>query len=142
MADLTIEYNRPMKGRYIFRRMKMGAEKIYKGMGVMVVRTTGYVVKAADTAKGQFVGVAEETVDNSAGSPGDLSILVRCGGDELFPQAATTIEDVGKLAYAIDSHLVSVSSSNNVALGRIVGVEDATHVWIGSTGTQKTSDES
>jgi hypothetical protein len=135
-ADLSADYNRPCKGDYILRSYKLGAVKVYKGDLLMVLKGTGYAVKAANTALGQFIGVAQSAVDNSGGSPGDLSVVVRIGADELIAKASAAITDVGVLATAVDSNDVTTGGSKYVNLGRIVGVEDATHVWVATAGTQ------
>ena len=46
--------------------------------GKMVgLNSAGYAVEAADTAGIKVLGVAEETVDNSSGSNGDLVVRFR-----------------------------------------------------------------
>lgn len=111
---------------------KQGAEKIPEGALVMV-NAAGYAVNATDTAGGVVVGVADETVDNSAGSVGDKSIKVRRSGVFTFVFAGTaTIADVNTLVYVVDNQttdLVGVTT-NDVLVGRIVEFVSATKVRV------------
>jgi hypothetical protein len=106
---------------------KQGAEKIPEGALVMV-NAAGYAVNATDTVGGVVVGVADETVDNSAGSVGDKSIKVRRTGVFNFEYAGTaTIADVNTLVYVVDNQTVDLvgDTTNDVLVGRIVEFVDA-----------------
>lgn len=101
---------------------QMGAEKIPEGALVMV-NAAGYAVNATDTAGGVCVGVAEETVDNSAGNAGDKKIKVRRTGVFTFAYDGTaTIADVNTLVYVSDNATVDLAGdeTNDVLVGRIV----------------------
>lgn len=111
---------------------KQGAEKIPEGALVMV-NAAGYAVNATDTAGGVFVGVADETVDNSAGSVGDKSIKVRRTGVYTVVFGGTaTIADVNTLVYVVDNQTVDLVgvTTNDVLVGRIVEFVTATKVRV------------
>ena len=111
---------------------KQGAEKIPEGALVMV-NAAGYAVNATDTAGGVVVGIADETVDNSAGSVGDKSIKVRRSGVFTFVFGGTaTIADVNTLVYVVDNQTVDLVgvTTNDVLVGRIVEFITATKVRV------------
>lgn len=57
----------------------IAAVKIPKG-ALVNINAAGYATNATDAAGEKFAGVAYETVDNSAGNAGDLSIRVETTG--------------------------------------------------------------
>jgi len=109
--------------------LKIGAEKIYKGTMCMI-NAAGFCVQVADTATGDcFAGVAAETVDNSAGSAGDLSINVWLTGTFTFKHAGAARTDVGLPAFAslgvVDAGQTVKSATEGthaMMVGKIVGV--------------------
>lgn len=130
MADLGANFDRRYKEPAKVRYYKAGAVHIYKGDGLMVLRGTGYAVKMANTALGQFIGVAAEECDNSAGSAGDKSVKV-ITGTQLFSKTSAAITDIGTMAGAVDSDTVTGGEGTEVVnVGRIVGIESTTHVWV------------
>ena len=111
---------------------KQGAEKIWEG-ALVSVNAAGYAVNATDAANDVFVGVAEETVDNSAGSAGDKSIKVRRNGVYTMVFGGTaTIADVNTLVYVSDNQTVNLAGAltNDVLVGRIVELVTATKVRV------------
>lgn len=108
---------------------KVAATKLYKG-GLVAVNTSGFATSVtAATANLKFVGVANETCDNSAGAAGDKTIPTTKSGSFVF-RAATgftpTIADLGKEVYAASDWEVQVSSSgltNAYKVGTIVALE-------------------
>lgn len=111
---------------------KQGAEKIWEGALVMV-NAAGYAVNATDTAGGVIAGIADETVDNSAGSVGDKSIKLRRKGIFEFVFGGTaTIADVNTLVYVVDNQTVDLAAAttNDVLVGRIVEFVTATKVRV------------
>lgn len=63
----------------------MAAVKIPKG-ALVNINAAGYATNATDAAE-KFAGVAYETVDNSAGNAGELSIRVLTTGTFVFADA-------------------------------------------------------
>lgn len=100
--------------------------------GTLVARdAAGRAVPASDTAGLRVVGRAEETIDNSAGAAGDLSISVRIGCFKFANSATEAVDadDVGKMAVVEDDQTVAETSTNKVSAGRITGV-DSDGVWV------------
>jgi len=129
MADLTANFDRPYKEPAKLRSYPLGAIHVYKGDLLMVLRGTGYAVKAANTALGQIIGVATQEVDNSGGSAGDKNVQV-IRGTQLFSKTSAAVTDIGVLATAVDSDTVATGGTKTVYVGRIVGFVGTTKVWV------------
>lgn len=86
---------------------------IYEG-GMVCVNASGYLVPAADTANFRFIGVANETVDNSTGSNGDLNCAVRINTVEWVTKSSPVVADLGKVCSATDDDTVAVAVGTNV----------------------------
>lgn len=121
MADITARHD--VKGQQgVVFHFPMGAEKIYEG-AMVAANAAGFAVNAGDDANAVFVGVAEETVDNSAGAAGDKEIKVlRRGVIEVSANHTAAQTDVGLLAYAEDNQTIDLvgNTTNDVVVGRIV----------------------
>lgn len=104
--------------------------KIFQGT-LVAKDANGRAVPASDTAGLRVVGLAEETVDNSSGSAGALSINVRLGVFKFANSAdnAVTAAMIGTFAEVEADLAVASSSTNHVTAGRIVGV-DTDGVWV------------
>lgn len=108
-----------------------GATTVHKG--ALVGQSGGYVLPARSTSSNADVilGVAAESVDNSAGSDGDLTIKHIVRGVFAFVNSssteAITNAEVGKTVYAADDQTVSKTSasSTRVAAGVCVGLDGA-----------------
>ena len=78
---------------------------------------------------GAFVGVANETIDNSAGSAGDKSINLTKSGSFVFKAVAgftPAIGDIGKEVYANTDWEVQVATAgltNQYKVGTLVAIE-------------------
>jgi hypothetical protein len=108
---------------------KISNVKILKG-SLVAVNASGYLVPIAHgTANLKFVGVANETVDNSAGSAGDKSLNVTKTGSFVMKAASgftPALADLGKEVYANTDWEVQVSTSgltNPYKVGTIVSTE-------------------
>lgn len=108
---------------------KISNVKILKG-SLVAVNASGYLVPIAHgTANLKFVGVANETVDNSAGSAGDKSLNVTKTGSFVMKAASgftPALADLGKEVYANTDWEVQVSTSgltNQYKVGTIVRAE-------------------
>jgi predicted RecA/RadA family phage recombinase len=105
---------------------KIGAVKIYKGTLVSIQVADGYAYPARNgTATDIFIGVAHETVDNSAGSAGDKSLLVEKKGTYEFPKSTAVITDLGKPVYASDDQTLTLTSTNAQLVGYPVELIDS-----------------
>lgn len=103
-------------------------------LGKMVAVASGYAAEAADTAGHVVMGVAEETVDNTAGANGDVSVRVRRKRAFLLANsgtAAVTAATLGASVYVEDSETVALGSgpTNDIAAGKCLGVE-TDGVWV------------
>lgn len=101
------------------------SSKVFEGG---LVALDGYGHAAAMTKAGSLtcVGVANRSVDNSAGMNGDLSCVALTGRfmfDNGTSGDAITQADVGALAYALDDHTLSRLSSGASAVGTIVNLD-------------------
>lgn len=111
---------------------KMAAVKVWEG-ALVSVNSSGYVTNATDASGDIFVGVADETVDNSGGSAGDKELKVRIGGvvDVVsgFSAAQTNVTD---LVYASDNQTVDLAANltNDVLVGRIVEVTSSSKLRV------------
>lgn len=108
---------------------KVSNTKIYKGANVGV-NSLGFLVPMSHaTASLKYVGVANDTVDNSAGAAGDRSVNVTKSGSFVLKAAATftpSQADIGKEVYALTDWEVQVSTvglTNQYKVGTIVGLE-------------------
>ncbi len=122
-------------GKFLY--LLMDAVKIVKGSLVCADASAGYATSAAPSASRPFNGVAYETVDNSAGSAGDLGIRVWTKGVHAFKDTVDTHNQtlIGKEAYwddSADSDSTTVSIVDQglgAKVGRIVK-QDATYVYV------------
>lgn len=77
---------------------------------MVAVNASGYAVPASATASQITLGVSDGWADNSTGSDGDVTVLVRCGKDFLMVNSTSdpvTQSQVGKLCYVEDSVTVA-----------------------------------
>lgn len=103
--------------------------KIYKG-ALVGLTSAGYATPMAHgTANLKFIGVANETVDNSAGSAGDRSINVTKNGSFVMKAVSgftPAIGDLGKEVYANTDWEVQVATAgltNPYKVGTITAIE-------------------
>jgi hypothetical protein len=112
-----------------FQSGVMDAVKIFAGALVMR-NAAGYLTKGQTAVGLRGVGVAQEQVDNSGGSAGDLSINYRTGTFRFANSSAgdaITAADIGKLCYAVDDQTVAKTNGANTrsVAGAVVGVDDS-----------------
>jgi hypothetical protein len=97
----------------------MAAVKIPKG-ALVNIDATGFATNATDASGETFAGVAYETVDNSGGSAGDLSIRVETTGTFAFVDGGGNgaQTDIGIEFKIVDNQTVTdASTSNNIKAG-------------------------
>ncbi len=108
--------------------------KIFGGT-LVCVNSAGYATKGATSTTLKALGVAEQTVDNSAGAAGDLAVPYRRDGWFRFDNSgstdAITLADVGADCYIVDDSTVAKTSGTNTrsVAGKVRDV-DAAGVWI------------
>jgi len=127
---LTADVDRAYKEGEITRYPVKGSTTIYKGSGTMVISGTGYLIPAADTSSGVFMGVAIEGVVNS-GADGTKFVRVRKDGKHSLTCAGATVADIGKDVYASDDTTVLMTGqSHDVWVGKIDGDITTNTVWV------------
>lgn len=109
------------------------ATNIYAGT-LVALDASGNLVNASDAAAIRVAGRAEETVDNSAGSAGDLKATVKRGVFKFANSgsAAVDADDKGKICFVEDNQTVAETSTNKCKAGLVVDVEDD-GVWVDTT---------
>lgn len=121
------------------RRLLAAASHFYAGELVSFAAATGLIAKAGDNAGDKFAGVVMEERDNTgvaAGADPESRVLVARKGEAEFVYAGTATQaNVGDVVYATDSQTVDVAGdlTNDVKVGTIVEVIDATHVRVALT---------
>lgn len=103
---------------------------------LICLNTAGYATNAADTAGFKFVGVLDESQNNSAGAAGDVRSKVwTYGVIDVAANFAATAADCGKQVYAVDNQTVDLAANttNDVLVGRIVEVLSATKLRVAIT---------
>jgi hypothetical protein len=93
---------------------------IYQG-SLVATNSTGFLVPAANNTTHRCGGVAAQSVDNSDGSDGDVSITVESEQLEVFASSGIVQADVGEACYVLDDETVAdnAASSKNVHVGTI-----------------------
>lgn len=110
----------------------MAAVKIPKG-ALVNINAAGYATNATDTAGETFAGVAYETVDNSTGNAGDLSIRVETTGTFEFVDGGANgaQTDAGVAFKIVDNQTVTdAATTNNITAGVAVQSVSPTRVRI------------
>lgn len=95
--------------------------KIYSGAFVMV-NTSGYLIPGADTASCRFMGVADQTVDNTVTghTQGGKTCRIRRRGIISTAASGLAQTSVGQPAYLTDDQTIALISTNHVWAGTIV----------------------
>lgn len=118
-------------------RVKMAAVKIYQGGAVGVVSGVGYATPLLVATSGiAFIGIAEETVDNSTGSAGDKWIRVRRRGLIGFNSSGLTVANIGDAVYFVsgsDDNTVSTTASA-VFAGYLAALDSNDIAWVAIDG--------
>lgn len=110
------------------------AAVIYMG-ALVCVNATGYAVRGDAVATLRGLGRAKQTVDNSAGQDGDLSIEVETGvflfGNSAAADEITTA-DLDNLCYVVDDETVAKTNGGGTrgVAGYIIDVDER-GVWVG-----------
>ncbi|WP_158971990.1 hypothetical protein [Chachezhania sediminis] len=133
MTALTADRNTPRSEGDLRSGLVAAATLVYAG--ALLMRNAAGNVIEGQTATGLVgIGRAEERVDNSTGSAGDLSVRYRPGTFRFANSAAAdeiTIADIGQLAYAVDDQ--TVAKTDGTASRSAAGIVDAVDdqgVWV------------
>ena len=110
----------------------MAVAKVPKG-ALVNINAAGYATNSTDASGETFAGVAYETVDNSAGSAGDLSIRVETSGTFVFTDGGGNgaQTDVGVEFKVVDNQTITdAATTNSLKAGIAVESISATQVRI------------
>jgi hypothetical protein len=96
--------------------------RIFNG-GAVALDANGNAVPAGPGVK-HFRGIADETVDNSAGAAGAVSVEIITPEAAYWDSATTfTQADVGRPVYFSDDHTVTLTAGTNTYAGRVKSVD-------------------
>lgn len=132
MAALTAPRNTPMmggEGTFKTTQQVKASTKIYQGALVMT-DSTGYAVPGATAAGATCWGIALQTIDNSAGASGALSVDCIQEAAFLMNASGLTVANTGAFAYFTDDNTVTLTATSNSKVGTIVNVVSATQCWV------------
>lgn len=111
--------------------------KIYAGAIVaMIISSTGAgnVKQGATATNLKGVGVAEEFVDNTDGSAGDVRCKVRRGLFRFKNSAssdAIALDDIGASCYIVDDETVALTSGSSTrSIAGVIRDVDSAGVWV------------
>ncbi len=128
MGALSQDRNTPSREGVITSHDVAATTKIYGG-SIVMLDSSGNAAPATAASGLICAGCAEEQVDNSSGSAGDLKVKVRKGTRRFANGASITKADIGDLAFALDDQTVGKTGTSRSAVGRIVDV-DSDGVWV------------
>lgn len=142
--SLTADRNTQMKDKELVPVLVAASTKVYAG-GIACANATGFAVPGSAAATLTYLGRYDQTVDNTAGADGALTVLVRRQKAFKFGNYASDLvvqADIGKACYIYDDQQVAHTSSNNVrsVAGIVLGV-DTDGVWVAErpTGLKKSA---
>lgn len=130
MAAATADRNTPDREAHKRRLGVAAAAKVFAGT-IVVKNATGYAEPATTALAKVAVGRAAETVDNTAGADGDLTVDVERGTFRFGNDGTVTIAEVGTTCYLVDDQTVAKTDGGGTrsAAGTVFDV-DATGVWV------------
>lgn len=109
------------------------SKKVYEG-SMIALSATGYATPGATATTLKTVGVARDTVDNSAGADGALTVAVKRGVfrfDNSASGDAIALTEVGSNCYLVDDQTVAkTNGSNTRSVAGVVRDVDALGVWV------------
>jgi hypothetical protein len=109
------------------------ATKVYQG-GIAVVNAAGYGVPGSTSTTQTYIGRFEETVDNSGGSAGAKSAMVRRKKAFAWKNSsADPVTQAGlfKDCYIVDDETVAATNGTNTRskAGKVIAI-DSNGVWV------------
>lgn len=137
MPELSKPYETYEKPGMVLR-YRLSKVRVFKG-ALVAVDSFGLVVPINPTMLGlRFVGVANETVDNTDADPGRRSILVTKCGSFVFKCAnswSPRLTELGREVVAVSDWEVGLwdGSSGRVVVGTVVGIESTS---VGTPGVR------
>ena len=132
MTALSSARNTPERTGNVFGfPVKASVKAIQGGIAVL---NAGYAAPGTAATGLVCIGRFEETVDNTSGSNGDVSVQVKRGVFKFANSASGDLiaqADVGADCYIVDDQTVAKTSATNTRsiAGKIIAV-DADGVWV------------
>ena len=126
MANLTASRSlsiSQLAGSSILTGDATNAVTFYRGGFVFLSTSTGYIVKAADTANYIWRGiVGREMTGSTSTTPNDVEIITGpCILNDYAVTGASAVTNQGTLVYATDDQTLTTSATSNTkAVGEIV----------------------
>ena len=102
----------------------------YEGTLCFYVAASGHITDVIATTANWFAGIVRREVDNSAGAAAAKTIEFYTYGCFLLPLPSISQAGVGQIAYAVDNYVLSLTSTNQPPVGKIVGIHSTTHAWV------------
>ena len=133
MATLAKDVNRDFGTAYAAEMNDIpviASDIIYQGAAVGESSSTGTArpLVAGDT----FLGFAEMQADNSSGSAADIKVRVRQRGSiTISVTSASGIADLGAKVFASDDATLTLASTGNSLIGKVLEYNSGTTVVVG-----------
>ncbi len=130
MAALTAERLTKSRGDLVLRIYPMAAVQCFSG-GMIMIDSAGFATPAAAAAGNKgCVGVCRETIDNSGGGAGDLTVLVQ-EGEFLYAGDTLAQTAVGGVVFADDDQtLDETQAANAPKAGICTEFVSASSAWV------------
>ena len=131
MAPLTADRNTPYIDGDLLEQPVAASAVIHAG-ALVVANASGYVAPGSTATPLTALGRAEEAVDNTGGSNGDVKARIRRGKAFRFANDganAVTQAHLGKDCYIVDDQTVSSDNTGRSVAGKVLGV-DSDGVWV------------
>ena len=125
MAALTADRNTAIKDGELIAVPVAATKKIFAG-SLVAADANGYATPGAVATTLTALGRAEETVDNTAGANGAVSVLVRRKAAFKFGNKAgdlVTQALMGKNCYIEDDQTVRLTATGASVAGKVLAVE-------------------
>lgn len=133
MTALVADRNTPSRDNKEFAFGVAAATKIWAG-SLACLNASGFLTKGAVATTLKTVGVAQDTVDNTAGANGAVLATVRRGCFKFANSAAGDLiatTDVGATCYVVDDQTVAkTNGSSTRSVAGIVRQVDSDGVWV------------
>jgi hypothetical protein len=134
MAALSAARNTPMMGNgegtvKLTIPLKANA-KVWQGGLVAIDNASGFGIAGAAATTNICAGIALQSVDNTGGSNGALSVDVICEAAFLLDCSGQAATILGRTVYFTDDHTVTNSSTGSAAVGVVTTFVSATQVWV------------
>lgn len=134
MPAATADQETPFKAGDVVSYDVAAGEQIFLG-ALVNLDSAGDAVAGTDSATDiGFAGVAIESVDNTGGAAGDVTVQVRRGGLHRYTADTSTLAetDVGTLVHVENDLSVALAAdvTNNVVCGKIAKFISASEAWV------------